>query len=90
MTTLYSRNTKVETAPMTGETVLFNPDNNKFCVLNATASIIWQILDQPRTVDEVAIKLTEHFSNVDYVKAEQDTLRALIELDKIGCVKCGN
>jgi hypothetical protein len=82
----FCRNPKVEMAPMKGETVLFNPGNNKFCVLNATAAFIWQSLEQPRTVQELASAITAHFANVDLPLAERDAGMALAELSGIECV----
>jgi hypothetical protein len=82
----FSRNPKVEMAPMKGETVLFNPANNKFCVLNATAAFIWQTLDQPRTMPEIVAAMSAHFANVDPVRAERDVGVALAELSGIECV----
>jgi len=71
---------------MKGETVLFNPANNKFCVLNATAAFIWQMLEQPRTLSEIATAMAGHFSNVDFARAERDAGLALSELGGIECV----
>ena len=71
---------------MKGETVLFNPANNKFCVLNATAAFIWQSLDRPRTAQEIATEVASHFANVGLEQAEQDVQRALTELRGIECV----
>jgi hypothetical protein len=86
MSSLFSRNAKVEAALMKDETVLFNPANNKFCVLNATAAFIWQSLEQPKTAEQIAAALTSHFANVGMDQAEQDVTRALAELHNIECV----
>lgn len=72
---------------MKGETVLFNPANNKFCVLNATAAFIWKTLEVPRTQQEIARALADHFANVDLARAEQDVGVALAELRGIECVQ---
>jgi len=73
-------------APMKDETVLFNPANNKFCVLNATAAFIWQSLDRPQTAQEIAAAVVNHFANVDLKQAEQDVQGALTELRGIECI----
>ena len=73
-------------APMKGETVLFNPANNKFCVLNATAAFIWQSLEEPRTLPEIATAIAGHFANVDPARAEREAGVALAELTDIECV----
>jgi len=82
----FVRNAKVEMAPMKGETVLFNPANNKFCVLNVTAAFIWSVLERPQTAEEIAVALAERFANVSSQRAEQDVRKALDELQGIECV----
>ena len=72
MSNLFSRNAKVEMAPMKDETVLFNPVNQKFCVLNVTAAFIWQALDQPKTSEQIAAALADNFSSVGLDQAQQD------------------
>ena len=86
MTSLYSRNANVEAAPMKDETILFNPLNNKFCVLNATAAFIWQALEQPQAAEQIAAGLTNHFANVGMEQAQRDVESALAELHGIDCV----
>lgn len=72
---------------MKNETVLFNPANNKFCVLNATAAMIWSLLEQPRTPQDVVQAVRERFANADPGRVEQDVQRALEELGSIECVE---
>ena len=74
-------------APMKDETVLFNPANKKFCVLNATAALIWNILEEPRTVQEIVAAIRERFDAVDSQRVEEDVQRALNELRTIECVR---
>ena len=71
---------------MKGETVLFNPANSKFCVLNATAAFIWNMLDSPRTQTEISAAVAAHFANVDPERAEHDVGVALAQLRDIECV----
>ena len=76
----------VEMAPMKGETVLFNHANRKFCVLNVTAAMIWDILEQPRTVSDIVGSIRERYQGVDPGRVEQDVRKALEELRGIACV----
>lgn len=85
----FSRAAGVEAAPMKGETVLFNPANRKFCVLNSTAAMIWDILAQPRTVPEIVGAIREKYEGVDPGRVEQDVRKALEELRGIACVTEG-
>jgi hypothetical protein len=57
----FHRNPDVEVAPLRSEIVLFNPQNNKFCVLNKSASVLWDSLKEPRTVGELASDLCHCF-----------------------------
>jgi len=82
----FTRVTGVEMAPMKDETVLFNPNNRKFCVLNVTAAMIWGILAQPRTVDEIVASVCERYQGVDAGRVEQDVRKTLDELLTIECV----
>ena len=87
MSTHFSRNPKVEMAPMKGETVLFNPANNKFCVLNVTAAFIWDTLERPCTLDEIASAMASHFGGVDLERAQREAGLALAQLRGIECVE---
>ncbi len=71
---------------MKDETVLFNPINNKFCVLNATAAYIWQSLEHPKTAQEIGAAVTKHFANVAMQQVEKDVLQTLTDLRNIECV----
>ena len=82
----FTRNTAIEVAPMKGETVLFNPGNNKFCVLNATASFIWHSLDRPQTAQEIAVAVVQRFKNVEMTQAQRDVKLALTALRDIECI----
>ena len=89
MANQFVRAAGVEAAPMKGETVLFNPTNKKFCVLNVTAAMIWDILEQPRTVPEIVGSICERYSDVDAGKVEADVRKALEDLRGISCVAEG-
>ncbi len=82
----YSRNPTVESVPMRGESVLFNPQNNKFCLLNETAALIWSKLETPRTVQELTEYIQCHFENVDSNTAYRDIEVALSQLLEVDCV----
>jgi methyltransferase-like protein len=86
MPDMFTRNTKVEMAPMKEETILFNPANNKFCVLNVTAAFIWKSLEKPQTAQEIAAAVAGHFANVGLQQAEQDVEQTLKELQGVECV----
>ena len=71
---------------MKDETVLFNPGNNKFCVLNRTAALIWGWLESPRSEEDIVQALGERFRNAPRAQIESDVQAALRELRSIDCV----
>ena len=81
--TEYKRNPTVEAAPMAGETVLYNPDTNRFCVLNETAAFIWEALEQPRTERQLCDGLLAQFDGVDLEVAERDVAATLSEFREL-------
>ncbi len=82
----YARNPQIEAAPMKGECVLFNPQNNKFCLLNGTAALLWDKLDSAKSASELAVELERNFSGVDKAQAQIDTAAAMKDLLEVGCV----
>ena len=81
--TEYKRNPTVEAAPMSGETVLYSPDTNRFCVLNETATFIWEALEEPHTERQLCDRLLEQFDGVDLSVAERDVEATLTEFKEL-------
>ena len=80
----YRRVADVEAAPMQGETVIFNPATNQFCVLNETAAFLWQLLEEPRTEEQLRDDLRGAFDGVDATAAERDVREALEQFAALG------
>jgi Coenzyme PQQ synthesis protein D (PqqD) len=80
VTTLYRRSPSIEMAPLQDETILFNPEKNQFCVLNRTASFIWNHLAGPTATDHLASKICASFSGVSPAVALRDTESAVKEM----------
>jgi hypothetical protein len=83
----FQRNSQVEIAPLKEESVLFNPQNNKFCVLNQTACFLWQLLEQPRTMDEMVAALRDSFEGADQSDPSKDVQEAVEQLIAVECVE---
>lgn len=86
MPSLYNRNPTVESAPMRSEIVLFNPGNGKFCLLNATAALLWNKLETPRTVQDLLGTVESHFESIDVDRASRDIEVALSQLLEVECI----
>jgi Coenzyme PQQ synthesis protein D (PqqD) len=80
MTTVYARNPSIETAPLQDEIILFDPNQSRFCVLNRTASFLWNQLATALTTDAVAAEVCGGFSGVAMEVVLADTDRTLQQL----------
>jgi Coenzyme PQQ synthesis protein D (PqqD) len=80
------RNPAVDLAPMKNESVLFQPQANQFCLLNATAAFLWNQLERPCTVSELAQKLCDHFDGVSLTEAIRDVEQTVNELLSLKCL----
>ena len=60
--------------------LLFNPDTDQVLVVNPTGLLIWQALERPRTLVEVAAALVEQCDNVPADQVEQDARDFVVEL----------
>jgi hypothetical protein len=82
----YLREPSVETAPLQNEIVLLNPGGNKFCMLNKTASFIWNEVGTPKSTKEIAHQLAVAFNGVGPEEALTDVKVTLEQLSTMGFV----
>jgi hypothetical protein len=75
---------------MQGETILFNAQTNTFCVLNASAAVVWNELETPKGVDTLAIRICEAFGGVTVEQAQRDVEKALKEFASLSLVVTQN
>jgi len=76
----YQRNAAVEAAPLKDASVLFNPNTNKFCLLNATMAFIWSRVEQSATAAEIAEAICRSFAGVSREQADADVRQALDQM----------
>ena len=81
-----SRNPAVDFAPMKNEGVLFQPQTNQFCLLNVTATFLWNQLERPCTISELAQMLCEDFDGNNFTEAIRDVEQAVTELRSLNCL----
>jgi len=86
VSTVYRRSPAIEMAPLQDETILFDPQNNQFCLLNRTASFIWNHLATPASSDVLGAKLCENFSGVGLENAVRDVNGALQEMRSLNFI----
>jgi hypothetical protein len=72
---------------MQDETILFNPTTNKFCVLNASAALVWQSLETPQPAGALARQLCESFAGVTADEALRDVETTLGQLQALSLVE---
>ena len=92
MTELYLQNSSVEAAALQEETILFDSKQNKFCMLNRTASFIWACLRSPASAEQVAAGLRAQFEGVSDVQAIEDAetiLNSLVSMGLVNSVSSG-
>lgn len=81
-----SRNPAVDFTPMKHECVLFHPQTNQFCMLNASATLVWNLLERPRTVSELADALCNYFEGASIPQAIRDVEKAVDQLKTLSLV----
>jgi hypothetical protein len=71
---------------MKNESVLFQPQTNQFCLLNITATFLWNQLERPSTVSELAQTLCDHFDGISFTEAIRDVEQTVNELLSLKCL----
>ena len=83
----FVRNSDVEAAPMLDETVLYNPVQNKFCVLNETSARIWEHLAKPTNLEQLQAAICEEFDGADEEVVARDIQALLEQFESLDLVK---
>lgn len=83
---VFTRNVRIEEAPLQGELMLFDPDASKFYVLNRTMAFVWRRCDGSHTLPGMLEGLQREFDDVPPSEAEADVRKALGELLSLGLV----
>jgi hypothetical protein len=74
-----ARHPRTASRVIDGVAVVVSIDNNRLFTLNRQATDIWQLLDRPRSVEELAVELCGRF-DVDSNRAQADSQRFCEEL----------
>ena len=86
MTAIFRRNPAIEAAPLQGESILFDPGSNRFCLLNGTAAFVWDRLVKPATVEEISTELRRHYAAPEPARVEEDVRAALAKFTELALV----
>lgn len=68
-----------------GEVVILHLDDGVYYGLNGVGTRIWQLLEQPRTLDEIVDVIVSEF-DVDRQRCDEDVRSLLAELAERGLV----
>ena len=52
--------------------ILFDPDRDETAILNPSGRVLWTLLSEPRTAEELAAYLVAHYEGVTLERARQD------------------
>ena len=86
MITLYCQKAGVEVAPLQSESILFDAEANRFCVLNATSSFIWDHIKTPATPEDVAGAVAGAFDGVTSASALAHVQALFAELSTLSLI----
>lgn len=71
------RNDEVLVRVLDGEAFLAHPATGAICRLNATGAAIWQLLDEPTSLEGVVAALAEAFPEIDLDRLRDDVGRLI-------------
>ena len=72
--------------PLDGDTVILHLGSGTYYGLNAVGSTIWNLIQEPRTIDEIHNRLLQQYE-ADAGDCERDLLNLLDDLTKAGLVE---
>ncbi len=82
----YQRNASVESAPLSDETLLYEPKSVKFCALNESGAYLWERLATPRSVSDLLDDLGTHYRVENRAQAQQEVQGFLDEFVRLSFV----
>jgi hypothetical protein len=82
----FQQNVGVEAASLQDEMILFHGPSKQFCVLNRTSSFIWSQLKEPVTIEEIARRLQDNYSEVVRSDVVSDVDTAVQRMLSLGLI----
>lgn len=83
----FRRVADVEAAPLQGESILYHPESKKFFVLNQTAAFVWERLESPAGIEDLAAGVCDAFAGVELEAARRDVQGTLEQMIGLGLVE---
>ena len=69
-----------------GGLMIFNKTNHRYYSLDAMASLVWNLIQQPHTLREICEVIMQHF-DVNADECERDLLALLQQLEDEGLIE---
>ena len=86
MTNVYYRNSSIEASPLHGESLLFDPVTNRFCLLNQTASFVWEQLAEPVSEEALTAAVCREFDVPEPAQVADDVRQTLRRFEELALV----
>jgi len=74
----YAVNPVVSLREESGGALLYNPDLDDVVLINETGRMIWEIIVQPKTVDEIAVYIEANTKESENVRADVESFIELL------------
>ena len=84
--TCMQRSDQPMTSAVADELVMFDAEAGKYYGLNDVATVIWNLLEEPKTVEELCDLLTEEF-DVSIEQCRKDVIKFLPKMREKGLVQ---
>jgi hypothetical protein len=82
----YIRKSDAISGKLEEEQVILDIEKGKYFSLNPVATLIWEILEQPLSIDDLCEKLLEQY-DVELEKCRVETNEYIQEMIKLGLVR---
>ena len=81
----YIAGPRIVCSPLGSDMIALNPDTGKYLALNPVAALIFEMLREPRSTEEIVNKLTEQF-DVSHTQCMDETSACIGTMVELGLV----
>lgn len=81
----YIRNSKTISGRLSDEMVMMDIDKGKYFALNPVATRIWDLLEQPMTLGDICLILSEEYE-VEYLQCRSEAEQYIMKMVDLGLI----
>ena len=81
----YMRNSKTISGRLSDEMVMMDIDKGKYFALNPVATRIWDLLEQPVTLDDLCLILSEEYE-VEHAQCKSEVEQYILKMEGLGLI----